>query len=171
MPSRRKSVEDTEDTPHEARPADANMKSPRARGRDGQSDVKEEIDEEDIKLMEKKKRAKRPRSWFMFFAALAPMFVVMFGSYCYTHLHVFISLCAYHPGLVRVVKLLLDNGVDANKLASKDSMSMLQEAVYVGNSELITTLLDGGAEINFQEKKKQFYSSDYRCDGRKDRST
>ena len=121
MPNRRKSVEDTEDVPHETRPADTNMGSPRTRGSDNANDIKEEIDEEDIKLMQaKKKKVKKPRSWFMFFAALAPMFVVIFGSYCYTHLNMFVSFCAYHPGLIRVVKLLLENGVDPNKLESKD---------------------------------------------------
>ena len=46
MPGRRKSVEDTEDVPHQSRPADTKMGSPRTQGTDNSSDVKEEMDDE-----------------------------------------------------------------------------------------------------------------------------
>ena len=160
--TRRKSMEDKEDVPHLSRPADTNMSSPRTRSGAESPDhiAKEELDDEDIKnLDKKKKKVKRPRSWIMFFVALAPLFPVLFGAYCYSHLYAFVSLCSYHHGLIRVVKLLLDNGADPNKVSNhKTALSSLQMAVDMGSNSLVTMLLDSGANVNYQDSSSNFTS-------------
>ena len=56
--TRRKSMEDKEDVPHVSRPADTNMSSPRTRlGAESPNHIaKEELDDEDIKNLNTKKK-------------------------------------------------------------------------------------------------------------------
>ena len=82
----------------------------------------------------------------MFIAAVVPLLVWIVGTYSMQNLYFFVGIAGENPVFLRLVELLLNNGANMN--SKHGDRPLLHIAVDSRNRELVSLLLDRGAEVD-----------------------